>query len=95
MQYKRTEKPFVKNQLKKFDYISVRERTGLEILRNLGINDAFLVNDPVFLLDKEKWLHLLNHSRKFFLVAVEENNLPESTFFTLSSVLILSNMAHT
>ena len=49
-------KPFVKNQLKKFDYISVRERTGLEILRNLGINDAFLVNDPVFLLDKEKWL---------------------------------------
>ena len=60
-------KPFVKNQLKKFDYISVRERTGLEILRNLGINDAFLVNDPVFLLDKEKWLHLLNHSRKYKL----------------------------
>lgn len=60
-------KPFVKNQLKKFDYISVRERTGLEILQNLGINDAFLVNDPVFLLDKEKWLHLLNHSRKYKL----------------------------
>ena len=43
------------------------KRQGLEILRNLGINDAFLVNDPVFLLDKEKWLHLLNHSRKYKL----------------------------
>ena len=44
---------------------------------------AFIAHDGIFNMDS------------FFLVAVEENNLPESTFFTLSSVLILSNMAHT
>lgn len=60
-------KSFVKKQLEKFDYISVREKTGLEILCDLDIKEAFLVNDPVFLLNKEKWLNLADYSKKYKL----------------------------
>ena len=37
--------------LKKFDYISVREKSGLEICRQCGIDNAEWVPDPTMLLD--------------------------------------------
>lgn len=37
------------------DHISVRERSGLVILRDLGIKEAACVLDPVFLLSKKEW----------------------------------------
>lgn len=40
--------------LKKLDAISVREKTGLEILSKMSI-PAIKVCDPVFLLDKQEW----------------------------------------
>lgn len=44
--------------LKKFDKISIREKSGLEILRSMGIENARVVLDPVFLLDKSQWQKL-------------------------------------
>ncbi len=37
------------------DYISVRERSGLGILKDLGIQRGCQVLDPVFLLDSQSW----------------------------------------
>ncbi|MBQ7156316.1 MAG: polysaccharide pyruvyl transferase family protein [Bacteroidaceae bacterium] len=44
--------------LSKFDAVSVREASGIDILHGLGV-EATLVCDPVFLLSKEEWLKLL------------------------------------
>ena len=49
----------MKNQTKAFiesiDYVSVREKSALKILDDLGIKDACVVLDPVFLLSREEW----------------------------------------
>lgn len=39
--------------LKKFDYISVREKSGLEICKQCGFNNAEWVPDPTLLLEKD------------------------------------------
>lgn len=54
---------FVATELRKFDRISVREKTGLRILNKLGL-DGTLVVDPVFLLNKEQWICNLNLKEK-------------------------------
>jgi hypothetical protein len=45
---------FVYRQLANFDTISVREKSGLSILRSLGY-EGIVVVDPVFLLDCHQW----------------------------------------
>lgn len=46
---------FVKQHLNEFDFISVRETSGLKIVNELGLN-AELCVDPVFLLTKDEWI---------------------------------------
>jgi len=41
--------------LKKFDYVSVREKSGLEICRQCGIDKAEWVPDPTLLLDADEY----------------------------------------
>lgn len=41
--------------LDRFDYIAVREKSGLSVLKMLGITNAVTVLDPVFLLDRSQW----------------------------------------
>lgn len=50
---------FVKQQLSKFEKLSVREATGVGILHSLGLKGVQVV-DPVFLLNMEEWLERLN-----------------------------------
>lgn len=45
----------MKERLSRFDAISVREQTGLDILTHLGIDKAIQVLDPVFLLTADEW----------------------------------------
>ncbi len=40
--------------LKQFDAVSVRENTGIRILKNMGV-DAVQIIEPVFCLPKERW----------------------------------------
>lgn len=49
--------------LKSFDAISVREKTGLRILHELG-SSGVQVLDPVFLLDNEQWLRFAQNGMK-------------------------------
>lgn len=48
-------KAVTKGYLENLDYISVREKSGVDILNSLGINNSYQVLDPVFLLDKQEW----------------------------------------
>ena len=45
---------FVKENLKRFDKITVREQSALKILENLGYQGS-LQDDPVFLLSAQEW----------------------------------------
>jgi len=47
--------PFVKENIKRLNTISVRETSGLNILRKMGIENAVQVMDPVFLLSAKFW----------------------------------------
>ncbi len=49
---------FVKPLLHNFNKISVRESSGLDILKRVGI-DGTLVLDPVFLLSRDEWCNLI------------------------------------
>ncbi len=53
----------MKEWLKIFNNISVREQSGIEMLKQMGYKGE-VVCDPVFLLDKEKWLRFVNAQRK-------------------------------
>lgn len=46
---------FVASNLKNFDKISVRESSAIPLLNSLGITEATLVCDPVFLRSKKEW----------------------------------------
>lgn len=53
----------MKEWLKIFDYISVREQSGVEILNQMGYTGE-AVCDPVFLLSKEEWLKYADTQRE-------------------------------
>lgn len=55
-----------KRLLDRFDAISVREATGARALSKLGIEDAQVMVDPVYLLDKEQWGRLASNGKKDF-----------------------------
>lgn len=71
------DKPFVKEQLRNMDFISVREKSGLDILRDLGIENGVLVLDPVFLKPKEGWLEMCYKPKykSYILVYDQENSM--------------------
>ena len=67
---------FIKSKLEKFDFISVREKTGLKILHDLGLDRGVQVVDPVFLLDTKEWEDLVYKPKysQYILVYDQENS---------------------
>lgn len=69
----------VKNKLKKYNYISVREDAGVDILKSMGY-DANQVLDPTLLLNGEIWRSVIGNSykscnKKYILIyQVHKNN---------------------
>lgn len=56
---------FIRTELLKFNAISVREKSGLSIMKELGIDNGTQVIDPVFLLDKEEWIHFSAEAKRY------------------------------
>lgn len=56
----------VGKHLKKFNYISVREKSGINLVKELSGKNAVQVLDPVFLLSKDEWKKLENNIIKDF-----------------------------
>ena len=60
-----------KKMLTKYDKISVRESSGVDILKSLGINDGTNVVDPTLLLSGDEWRKLTSSkykNQKYILV---------------------------
>lgn len=52
-------KEYIKKQIEKFEYISVREYSGMQILKDLGVKkDVFVDPDPTFLVNVENYREL-------------------------------------
>ena len=65
------EKDVTKKLLSRYDAISVREISGLEILKSIGINDAEWVLDPTLLLTADDWRERAkchNNEEKYVLI---------------------------
>ena len=50
--------------IRNLDYVSVREKSGVEIVQRLGRSDVCQVVDPVFLLSKDEWKSMLGDDVK-------------------------------
>ena len=61
----------MKNSLKSFDFISVREKSGVEICKDVFDVEAQWIIDPVFILDKSKYDELIEN------VTPHPNPLPQ------------------
>ena len=63
-------KPMVRELVSKLDAVGIREKSGVKIVKDLGIENAINVVDPVFLLDKEQWNKVGNKTfnEKYILV---------------------------
>ena len=48
-------KPFVKDKISRLDWVSVREASGVQLVKSLGIDDVSQVLDPVFLVEPAYW----------------------------------------
>lgn len=51
-----------KKRLENIEKISVREKTGAKIIKELINRDVPVVIDPTFLVDKDKWIEIANNS---------------------------------
>lgn len=49
--------------LSNFDSLSLRENNGADYCKNLGIDNAVQLIDPVFLLNKEEWKYLFSDKK--------------------------------
>ena len=54
----------MKKSLQSFDFISVREKSGVEICKEVLGVDAEWIIDPVFILEKAKYDELINNATK-------------------------------
>lgn len=51
----------VKKYINKYDFLSVRESSGVEIIKKMGRHDVEHVLDPTFLLSKDQWSELYSN----------------------------------
>lgn len=60
-----------KKSLHRFNILSCREESGIEIMKKMGLNNPQCIIDPVFLLSRRKWEKLASNKykeKKYILV---------------------------
>lgn len=87
-QFQEHEKEETKTLLEKYNMITLREQSSIDLLSDLGLDKSKLhaVLDPTLLLDKEEWKRQITlprlHTEKYLLVysveTKEQNNVIES-----------------
>lgn len=65
----------MKKSLKTFDFLSVREKSGVEICRDLFDVKAEWIIDPVFILDKSKYDELIENADGEILKQVQNDTI--------------------
>jgi hypothetical protein len=69
-------KPLVKVNVSRLNAIGVRETSGLQILKELGIANAVQVLDPVFLLEIEHWNQFISPINEEFVFVYDFDSNP-------------------
>lgn len=65
----------MKNSLRSFDFISVREKSGVEICKDvLGVEAEWII-DPVFVLDRSKYDELITNANGKILKQVQNDTI--------------------
>ena len=65
----------IKIYIDDLDYVSVRERSSVDMLKKMGIENCECVCDPVFLLDKQEWDKLtFNISDEKYILVYDFDN---------------------
>ncbi len=54
---------FMKKELKKYKYISVREEQSKDILKNVTDQEIYWVADPTLILEKKQWKNMLSEDK--------------------------------
>lgn len=76
-------KDSVQQWIDNLDFVSVREQSGVELVKRLGINNVEQVLDPVFLLDANEWENLeesVSTGESYVLVYDFDGNKKIETF---------------
>ena len=58
-------KPLYKELLQRYKYISVRENSGTQLIKDLSGKDAAVVLDPTLLLNRDQWNQLATPKKQF------------------------------
>ena len=69
-------KPLVKENVSRLNAVGVRETSGVHILKELGIENAVQVLDPVFLLEKEHWSQFVTPINEDFVFVYDFDSNP-------------------
>ena len=80
----------IKEWLKVFDHISVREQSSVNILKQTGYTGE-VVCDPVFLLDKEEWLRLVDaksEDKHIFVYDFDQNPFIQEVIDSLNDEIV-------
>lgn len=79
----------ISKRLKRLDAISVRESSGLDILKTCGIENGIQVLDPVFLLHKYEWVKMCvetpNRDNYLFVYDFDESSLIQQIAMRIAS----------
>jgi len=71
------EKEETKKLLEKYEFLAMREKSGVEILQDLGIQEGIQVLDPTLLLTKQEWETLISnkysHKKYIFMYNINRN----------------------
>lgn len=81
------EKPLMKSALSKYNAISMREMSGVRILRELGFSKTELVLDPTLMLAKSSWAKLATFTTALpnnYVLIYQLNDDPELVAFAHS-----------
>lgn len=68
-------KELYKLYLSNFNYLSIREKSGVDYCKNLGI-EATNIIDPVFYIDKNEWEEIANNA--------ENKNIADFVYYTIN-----------
>ena len=84
------------NHIKQFSFISVREKSGLDILDSMHILNGKVVLDPTFLLSRKEWLKYksdtLEIKKKYVLCYLMPGNL-SNAYIVKNAKLIASKLS--
>jgi len=58
--YTKEEYPIISQQLKKFNFLSIREKNGVDFCKQIGVDHAQYIPDPVFFHHKEYYINISN-----------------------------------